>query len=316
MDILDLETSLQFANYNGVGLNVEQRFQLQNGIQTLLNSASKHDFEELLFWGRIEGVKNDYYIALGVTYSDKYQFPEKRFYWASSTDFKFHAFPSVNDQHYEVFDSVSGMFSGDSNKILINVQPPKDAGQDNDGGAPPDSNAAPVTDAAEPKVKDPLASTEEEDPSANFEPRNLTEMDRLVFTVYAIENDCHIIPKGSFKLTDQHEIRRNNAFKGLAIADAVMPNCYMHFRAVQDHIKAAGLEKDECVFRSDFLDEASIQKTHGALSALKVSTKGNIALIRNHVWPGFATYHVADTQTHGNFYFGEGQKNLDLSFQL
>ena len=57
MDILDLETSLQFVNYNGVGLNIEQRFQLQNGIQSLLNSAAKSDFEELLFWGRIEGIK-------------------------------------------------------------------------------------------------------------------------------------------------------------------------------------------------------------------------------------------------------------------
>jgi hypothetical protein len=117
-------------------------------------------------------------------------------------------------------------------------------------------------------------------------------------------------------LTDQHEIRRNNAFKGLPINDAVMPDCYMFFRACQDHLKLAGLEKDECVFRNDFLDEASNQKTRGALSALKVSTKANIALIRNHVWPGFATYHVANTKTHGNFYFGEGQKNLDLSFQL
>lgn len=27
-------------------------------------------FEELLFWGRIEGELNDYYICMGVTYTD------------------------------------------------------------------------------------------------------------------------------------------------------------------------------------------------------------------------------------------------------
>lgn len=81
-------------------------------------------------------------------------------------------------------------------------------------------------------------------------------------------------------------------------------------------MKAAALEKDDCVFRTDFLDEASAQKTRGALSAQRVSTKCNIALLRNHVWPGYATYHVANSQTYGSFYFGEGQKNLDLSFQL
>ena len=57
MDILDLEASLKFVNYNGVGLNLDQRFNLINGIQNLLNSSSKHDFEELLFWGRVEGTK-------------------------------------------------------------------------------------------------------------------------------------------------------------------------------------------------------------------------------------------------------------------
>lgn len=79
-------------------------------------------------------------------------------------------------------------------------------------------------------------------------------------------------------------------------------------------MKAAGLEKDECVFRNDFLDEASNKRTRGTLSAQKVSTKCNISLIRNHLWPGYATYHTSNTSTFGSFYFGEGQKNLDLAF--
>ncbi len=66
-----------------------------------------------------------------------------------------------------------------------------------------------------PKEKDPLASTEEEDPNAGFVPRNFTELDRLQYSVYAIENDCHIVPKGALKLTEHHEVRRNNAFRGL-----------------------------------------------------------------------------------------------------
>ena len=66
---------------------------------TMLNEAADEDFEELLFWGKISGVKNDYYIAMGVTYTDKYEFPEKRFYWALSTNYSFCAFPAKNDQH-------------------------------------------------------------------------------------------------------------------------------------------------------------------------------------------------------------------------
>lgn len=306
MDILDLETSLKFVNYNGVGLNLQERFQLENAIQDLLNSADKHDFEELMFWGRVEGVKQDYYLCLGVTYTDKYEFPEKRFYWASSADFKFKQFPAINDQHLETFDNIQGMFTGEPNHVIFAVKK-DDAPAEEAAEAQP-----PATE--EPKEKDPLASTEEEDPNAKIELRAFTELDRLQWTIYAIENDCHIMPKGSIKLTDQHEVRRDNAFRGLSINDACQLENYVHFRKVQDHLKAANLEKDECVFRKDFLDEACNQKVKGAVSAQKVSTKGNVALLRNHMWPGFATYHIAGTKTHGCFYFGEGQKNLDLSF--
>lgn len=44
---------------------------------------------------------------------------------------------------------------------------------------------------------------------------NLKEIDRIHFIVRAIENDCHIVPNGSFKLTTAHEVARNEAFKGL-----------------------------------------------------------------------------------------------------
>ena len=80
--------------------------------------------------------------------------------------------------------------------------------------------------------RDPLASTEEEDPNAGFVPRNFTELDRLQFTVLAIENDCHILPKGSVKLTELHEVRRNNAFRGLAEDAAFDIHSYSHFRNV------------------------------------------------------------------------------------
>lgn len=112
MDILDLDSSLKFVNHNGVCLNIEERMQLQLGLQQLLNGCENTDFEELLFWGKIIGLNKDYYIAMGITYSDKYEFPEKRFYWALSSDFAFSPFPDVNDQHRQMVDTVRGMFMG------------------------------------------------------------------------------------------------------------------------------------------------------------------------------------------------------------
>ena len=42
--------------------------------------------------------------------------------------------------------------------------------------------------------RDPLASTEEEDPAAKIIPINCKEIDRLHYHIRAIENDCHIVP--------------------------------------------------------------------------------------------------------------------------
>jgi hypothetical protein len=88
----------------------------------------------------------------------------------------------------------------------------------------------------------------------------------------------------------------------------------MFLRPNQDHLKAANLLKDDAVYLIDFLDEASAQQVRGTLSAQRVSTKGDVALIRNHLWPGFGTYHTANSNTFGSFYFGEGLKNIELSF--
>jgi len=87
MDILDFDAGLSHLTHNGFTLNVEEKFQLDMGLKVLLNNSSKDDFEELLFWGRISGLKNDYYIATGLTYKGKYEFPTKRFFYATSNNF-------------------------------------------------------------------------------------------------------------------------------------------------------------------------------------------------------------------------------------
>jgi len=50
--------------------------------------------------------------------------------------------------------------------------------------------------------------------------------------VRAIENDCHVVPQGSFKLTTAHEVARNEAFRGLKAEEAFKLNYYSHFRNV------------------------------------------------------------------------------------
>ena len=61
-----------------------------------------------------------------------------------------------------------------------------------------------------------MASSEEEDEAAKQVKINLKEIYRVHYIVRAIENDCHIVPQGAFKLTTAHEVARNEAFRGLS----------------------------------------------------------------------------------------------------
>lgn len=82
--------------------------------------------------------------------------------------------------------------------------------------------------------RDPLASTDPEDLLEKVIPINCKEVDRLHYHVCAIENDCHIVPQGSMKLTSSHEVARNEAFQGLNPDEAFKIDYYSHFRHVQN----------------------------------------------------------------------------------
>lgn len=193
-------------------------------------------------------------MALGLVYNGKYEFAEKRFYYATSNDFVFKPFPALNDQHRELYDDIRTMLTGNPKLIHKKVEPEKNPDQEEEA-----AKKKPV------KEIDPLASSEEEDPNALIVPVDLKEIDRVHYLVRAIENDCHIVPQGAFKLTTAHEVARNEAFKGLALSEAFNLGSYSHFRNVQCKEKKEGLEKDDAIFQRNFLDDVAADKPpHGS----------------------------------------------------
>lgn len=145
-----------------------------------------------------------------------------------------------------------------------------------------------------------------------MKPLNFTELNRLHYTILAIENDCHLMPKGSVMLTPQHEMRRNVAFKGLGLKEAFSINNYCHFRKIQDETKRCELMTESAVINESLLDEAAGSKLEDAWSVVKGSNQ--TAIIRNHEWPGFTVFHKAATKQHSTVYVGDGLKNLELCF--
>jgi len=160
---------------------------------------------------------------MGICYENRYEFPEKKFYWCSSTNgMVFELFPALNKQHETLYDSLSSlMFQGEPGLVHEKVEKEIDP-------AEAEAKAAAKAERAE----NELASTEEEDPESLIVRINLKEIDRVHYHVRAIENDCHIIPYGAMRLNEMHEVQRSEAFNGLPANEAFSLQYYSHFRSV------------------------------------------------------------------------------------
>ena len=88
--------------------------------------------DELTFWGKIEGIKNDYYIAMGLQFRNMYEFPVKTFYWALSGEFIFKEMPSLTGQHDAQIDVDSSYFMGTPAAVLSGKKGDDEEGE---GGA-------------------------------------------------------------------------------------------------------------------------------------------------------------------------------------
>mgnify|MGYP000884085092 CR=1 FL=1 len=138
------------------------------------------------------GIKNDYFIAMGLVYTDQYEFMQKKFYWCLSTEFNFMEMPDLNDQHTEYINRDKSFFTGEPNRKL---KQPVDGEEENAEPAAEEDEDEENAEAKE--VNSDLSDKEE----INVPPKELTEIDRLRFVVCAIENDCQIAPVGAFKMT-------------------------------------------------------------------------------------------------------------------
>lgn len=143
--------------------------------------------------------------------------------------------------------------------------------------------------------------------------RDLTELDRLTTVVCAIENDCQICPVGSFKMTPDHEVRRNEAFRGLNCDDSGKLENYLHFRNVQTQEKRAALDEPTAPFNPQFLEAASDDQPKGCWT-LQRDERQETTVVRSLMWPGYSFYHKSGTRNFGAIYIGDGLKNLELHF--
>jgi len=107
MEVLDLNFELSQLRFRGVSLNLDEKMQLEMALHQL---HAEEKCNELLFWGKVTGIKAGYYIAMGLTYEGQFEFPNKKFYYCVSSDYTFKEMPDLNDQHKDFVNKESSYF--------------------------------------------------------------------------------------------------------------------------------------------------------------------------------------------------------------
>ena len=273
------------AAANGVTLSIEERLKLETTLDQL-NADIKCD--EMLFWGKIMVVEKDYYIATALYYKEHPYFPQKKYFFCSSSNFVFSELPEIQEHHLKDFSKFNTYFIGNPDIILEKY----------------DDGARNIID-------------EDEIEKGSFKPvlkkKNLTESDRLSFVVRSIENDTSVVPVGAFKMLPIKEMRRNDVFEGLQPEEIDKIGNYLHFRQVQNQNKKDLIAMGKAVFDFAFLDSIEEDKIKGCWSIQTDSAK-TVSNIRSLIWPGYFAYHKAGTTMFGGVYIGYGIKNVDIPF--
>ncbi|CAG5135006.1 unnamed protein product [Candidula unifasciata] len=276
MESRTLHLSIDYVGSSGIILSPEQKAALQTSL-TILQNENK--FNRVYFWGKILGVKNDYFVAQGV-YRDEFA-GRKTFY---STDcMQWGLLPPVTAQMKTNAKLAKGRFTGDPSYEIEHIEVKKTGDGDD--------------------------ATEEE------ELTTIKEEDRLTAVIAEIDNDVRIVPRGAFVQVPTAEVVKNRSFEGLLVQEAAKLCNYMHFREAQCLNLKSLLQRANLDRAIDFMDSIEDDIPRGSW-CIQFERGSGLLTLRSFLWPGYVFFHVPATREYGSVYFGTGEKNLDLPFML
>jgi len=277
MDSTDLHLTLDYVGSAGVVLAIEQKASLQSSL-TILKAEQK--FASVYLWGRILGIKNDYFIAQGV---GKDEISDRRALYSQDC-IQWALLPPATKEVRERAHLATGRFTGDPSHEFEHIAIKKIPGEGDE-------------------------MHEEE------ETITIKEEDRLAAVVAEIDQDVSLVPRGAFIRTPTGQVVKNRSFEGLSISESSKLSSYCHFREAQLLNQKPLLERASLDKAVDFLDTIDSDVPNGAWS-LQFDRGTSLVLLKSLLWPGYVLYQVPGTRGFGALYAGIGEKNLDLPFML
>ncbi|XP_072051566.1 radial spoke head protein 9 homolog [Amphiura filiformis] len=276
MDAEGLHLNVDYVGSCGIVLSPEQKTALQNSLVILQNNQK---FNRVFFWGKILGIKGDYFIAQGT--GDDEMVDRKTLYSLDCVTWGL--LPQATQAIREQCSVVKGRFIGDPSHEYEHIEI-KRIGEGDD-------------------------ATEEENTIM------IKEEDRLAAIIAQVDEEVAVVPRAAYIKTPHGTVMKNRSFEGLAVAEAGKLHNYFHFREPLRLPQKSLLEKADLEKSIDFLDAIHEDIPNGSWS-LKFERGSGLVTLQSQLWPGMAFYHVPHTPKFGYMYVGTGEKNKDLPFML
>lgn len=272
----DVSLDLDLLAYSGIVFSPEQRAALQTA---LVIQKEQYQFKTIHLWGKILGIKEDYFILQG---RKKNELIDRQFLYSHDC-INWLVLTAPSDEAKESTEICSGRFTGDP------------------------SHNFEVT-------KYHITNEDTEEENVEEEKVLLREEERLAATLWKIEQDALIIPRGAYILQPNGDVERNRTFEGLTVTESGKLSNYFHFREpirLQQKSLIDRVALDKSLHFLDTIDEDipkgwSVQYERGS----------GLVQIRSLKWLGMAFFHIPETNRYGSLYCGIGEENKDLPFMI
>ncbi|NWU67162.1 RSPH9 protein, partial [Pterocles burchelli] len=214
MEAMSLPAGLELVAGGGAGLSPEKRAALGS---SLLLLQRDYRFQRVCFWGCIQGLQGDYYIAQGL--GPDRAAPRSRLYSLNCVEWSL--LPPATQEMVAQAEQLRGRFHGDPS---FEYECAESSAEDAEKL---------IEDGKEPVIK---------------------EEARLVATIELIDRAVGIVPRGAFVKTPLGSVHENRNFEGLSLMEAKKLSSYFHFTEPVNLKNKTLLEKADLDPSTDFLD--------------------------------------------------------------
>merc|ERR1712038_87001 len=282
MDSQCLDQQFSYFASSGHVISSEQLAQLTNSL-----TITKHNnhFTKLLFWGKILGIKEDYYIIQGISGRD--ELTEKTtLYSLNGNDWHLLSVPSAKAQEEAM--QIRGKFMGD-----------------------------PMHEYEQHELRRFGEGDDAQDDDVSIQ---VKEEDRLASVIMRIDEEAMIVPRGSYLRTPAGIVHKNPSFSGLSTRDAQQLENWLHFCPPVKLPSKSLLEQADAAAPIDFLSTCAEDVPNKSSWSIQTETGPGVdcALVklRSLHWIGAEACHIPETSNFSRVYIGDGSKNIDLPFML